>query len=290
MRRASAFLVPVLLAAAWLAPAPSSARPKPPPLAGLDAYVARAMKEFGVPGMAVAVVKDGQVVLAKGYGVRRAGEPGPVDADTLFAIASNTKAFTCAALSILVEDGTLAWDDPVTKHLPALPDVRPVGDTRGHGARPRDPPRRPRPRRGRPHVVAADDLHAGRDRAWHPPPEAGLELPQPLRLQQRHVRDRGRGGGGGRRAGAGTTSCGSGSLSPLGMSRTDHERRAPAATTWPRRTSRSGAWCGPVAVMTFDNAGAAAAVNSSASDMARWVRMLLECGRQGRARRGRRAR
>ena len=71
-----------------------------------------------MPGMAVAVVKDGQVVLAKGYGVRRAGEPAPVDADTLFGIASNTKAFTCAALSILVEEGKLAWDDPVTKHLP----------------------------------------------------------------------------------------------------------------------------------------------------------------------------
>ena len=97
------------------------AKPKPaPPLAGLDAYVARAMREFGVPGMAVAVVKDGQVVLAKGYGVRRAGEPAPVDADTLFGIASNTKAFTCAALSILVEEGKLAWDDPVTKHLPAF--------------------------------------------------------------------------------------------------------------------------------------------------------------------------
>ena len=97
MRRAPALFVPVLLVAAWLSPAPASAKPKPaPPLAGLDAYVERAMREFGVPGMAVAVVKDGQVVLAKGYGVRRAGEPAPVDADTLFGIASNTKAFTCA--------------------------------------------------------------------------------------------------------------------------------------------------------------------------------------------------
>ena len=71
-----------------------------------------------MPGMAVAVVKDGQVVHAKGYGVRRAGEPDAVDADTLFGIASNTKAFTCAAISILAEDGQARLGRPVTKHLP----------------------------------------------------------------------------------------------------------------------------------------------------------------------------
>jgi CubicO group peptidase (beta-lactamase class C family) len=121
MSRPSCRTALTLLLAVSLAAAPAPAKPKPAaPLAGIDAYVARAMKEFGVPGMAVAVVKDGQVVLAKGYGVRRAGAPEPVDADTLFGIASNTKAFTCAALSILVQDGKLSWDDPVTKHLPAF--------------------------------------------------------------------------------------------------------------------------------------------------------------------------
>jgi CubicO group peptidase (beta-lactamase class C family) len=118
MRRVPLPVVALLLAVS-LAAIPALAKPQPaPPLAGLDAFVTRTMKEFGVPGMAVAVVKDGRVVLAKGYGVRRAGESAPVDADTLFGIASNTKAFTCAALSILVEEGKLAWDDPVTKHLP----------------------------------------------------------------------------------------------------------------------------------------------------------------------------
>jgi CubicO group peptidase (beta-lactamase class C family) len=76
------------------------------------------MRTFEVPGLAVAVVKDGEVVLTRGYGVRRAGEPAPVDAHTLFGIASNTKAFTAAALGILVDEGKIAWDDPVTKHLP----------------------------------------------------------------------------------------------------------------------------------------------------------------------------
>jgi len=88
------------------------------PPADLDAYVAKALVAFNTPGAAVAVVKDGRVVLAKGYGLRHLGEPAPVDAHTLFQIASNTKAFTTAALAMLVDEKRLAWDDPVTKHLP----------------------------------------------------------------------------------------------------------------------------------------------------------------------------
>src|SRR5690348_13917122 len=87
------------------------------PLRDLDSYVAEAMRIFEVPGLAVAVVKDGEVAFAKGYGLRRNGDAAPVDAHTLFGIASNTKAFTAAALGILVDEGKIAWDDPVTKHL-----------------------------------------------------------------------------------------------------------------------------------------------------------------------------
>ncbi len=83
-----------------------------------DAEVTRALRAFEVPGMAMAVVKDGRVLLAKGYGVRRLGDPTPVDATTVFQIASNTKAFTTALLAQLVDSGKLAWDDPVTKYLP----------------------------------------------------------------------------------------------------------------------------------------------------------------------------
>ena len=68
--------------------------------------------------MAVAVVKDGATVLAKGYGVRRMGEPDAVDARTLFGIASNTKAFTATALGLLVEEGKIEWDGQVTRYLP----------------------------------------------------------------------------------------------------------------------------------------------------------------------------
>jgi CubicO group peptidase (beta-lactamase class C family) len=87
---------------------------------GFDALVARAMKTFEVPGMGIAVVKDGKVVLAKGYGVRKLGEPAAVDAQTLFGIASNTKAFTATALGLLVEEGKIAWDAPVIRYLPWL--------------------------------------------------------------------------------------------------------------------------------------------------------------------------
>ena len=101
------------LAAAPAAPSPASVLPP-----GFDALVARAMKTFEVPGMAVAVVKDGRIVLAKGYGVREAGRPAPVDARTLFGIASNTKAFTATALGLLVEEGRIDWDGQVTRYLP----------------------------------------------------------------------------------------------------------------------------------------------------------------------------
>lgn len=101
--------LPVVLAA--------QARPIAPP-PGFDAYVDSVMKRFEVPGMGIAIVKDGQVVLAKGYGVKRLGATARVDADTRFGIASNTKAFTALALGMLVEEGKLEWDAPVVNHLP----------------------------------------------------------------------------------------------------------------------------------------------------------------------------
>lgn len=94
----------------------AGAQPAAPP--DLDAYVEAVRAAFEVPGLALAIVKDGQVVVAKGSGVRTLGEPVPVDAETRFGIASNTKAFTATALGLLVEDGKITWDDPVIKHLP----------------------------------------------------------------------------------------------------------------------------------------------------------------------------
>jgi CubicO group peptidase (beta-lactamase class C family) len=86
----------------------------------LDAYVTRVMHDFEVPGVAIAIVQNGRVLLAKGYGVRKLGDPAPVDDKTLFGIASNTKAFTATALGILVEEGKLRWDAPVIDYLPSF--------------------------------------------------------------------------------------------------------------------------------------------------------------------------
>ena len=84
----------------------------------IEGLVDKSMQAWTVPGLALAIVKEDQVLLAKGYGLREAGKPDPVDEHTLFAIGSNTKAFTSAAIGLLVQQGKLAWDDPVTKYLP----------------------------------------------------------------------------------------------------------------------------------------------------------------------------
>src|SRR3954454_16292318 len=107
----------VLLSIVAFTGEPGSAQQAPPKF---DEYVRRVMQTFAVPGVSVAIVKDGKVVLARGYGVRRLGEPAPVDARTRFGIASNTKLLTATALALLVEEGKIEWDKPVITYLPAF--------------------------------------------------------------------------------------------------------------------------------------------------------------------------
>ncbi len=94
----------------------------------VDAIVRKAMKEFEAPGVAVAVVQGDRVVYLKGHGVRELGKESPVTADTLFAIASCTKAFTATAIGFLVQEGKVRWDDPVRKHLPGFRLSDPLAD------------------------------------------------------------------------------------------------------------------------------------------------------------------
>jgi CubicO group peptidase (beta-lactamase class C family) len=96
------------------------------PLRDFDAYVARAVRDWNAPGLAVAVVKDDSVVFAKGYGVLELGKPTAVDAGTRFAIGSTTKAMTAAALGMLVDEGKVRWNDPVITHIPSLQLYDPV--------------------------------------------------------------------------------------------------------------------------------------------------------------------
>ena len=84
----------------------------------IDALVERTIKTFDVPGIAVAIVKDGKILYEKGYGVTSLNTMEKMDAHTRFGIASNSKAFTVAALGILVDEGKLNWNDRVTDYIP----------------------------------------------------------------------------------------------------------------------------------------------------------------------------
>lgn len=106
------------LFAAFLLVLPGLAAAAPP--AGFDARVEKVLDQLGSTGATVAIVEDGKVTLARGYGIRRLGSPEKVGADTIFQIGSTSKAFTAAALAILVDEGKIRWDDPVIDHLPGF--------------------------------------------------------------------------------------------------------------------------------------------------------------------------
>jgi CubicO group peptidase (beta-lactamase class C family) len=84
----------------------------------LDTYYAQALSDWNVPGMAIAIVKDGEIIFSKGYGTLNVETGQAVDGNSLFAIASNSKAFTATALAMLIEDGKLSWNDKVREYLP----------------------------------------------------------------------------------------------------------------------------------------------------------------------------
>jgi len=119
-----------LLTLGVLALAPGAAWGQAPKIdaAAVDQIVTDALKAWQAPGAAVVIVQDGQVVYLKGFGVKEAGGSAAVTPDTLFAIASTSKAFTCTALAMLVMDGKLQWDDPVRKHVEFFRLADPLAD------------------------------------------------------------------------------------------------------------------------------------------------------------------
>lgn len=102
----------------------------------LDKYITQAMHDLEIPGLSIAIVKDDAVVLAKGYGVRKLGEPAPVDEHTLFMIGSTSKAFTTASLALLIDEGKLKWDDPRPEVSAKISALRSVRDPRVDSPRP----------------------------------------------------------------------------------------------------------------------------------------------------------
>jgi CubicO group peptidase (beta-lactamase class C family) len=128
-RRAALLSAFATVGASALAATPRSARADETgqAAAAIDLYAQQVMAAFpDEPGLGICVVENGQITLAKGYGVRRMGGTDKVTDATLFGIASNTKAMTAALLAMLVEEGKVAWDDPVTKYLPAFQMSDPV--------------------------------------------------------------------------------------------------------------------------------------------------------------------
>ena len=106
------------LASALLMFAAATAIAAPPK--GFEARVEALRKQIGVPGVAIAIVENDKVTLAKGFGVKRLGTSDAVDADTIFPNVSTGKAFTVAALGILVDEGKIGWDDKIIDHLPGF--------------------------------------------------------------------------------------------------------------------------------------------------------------------------
>ena len=109
-----------LVATTTTTAAPARAQSRAAQLRDIDAYIAKGLKDWDIPGLSIAIVKNDTVLFTKGYGVRRLGAAGAVDDQTLFGIMSTTKAFTAMAIAMLVDEGKVAWSDPVTKWLPGF--------------------------------------------------------------------------------------------------------------------------------------------------------------------------
>lgn len=269
--------IAAILLAAALPLAATTARAQSGPLRGMDAYAERAMRDWRVPGMAMAVVKDDSVVYQRGFGTRTAGRDEPVDTHTSFAIASTTKAFTATAIAMLVDEGKLRWDDPVSLHLPAFRvDAAPglageltVRDLLSH-------------RTGLP---SSDVL-------WYASGSSSGEILRRMRFVRPSAQPRERfdyNNVGYLLAGMIVESA-SGMpwaefvrariLRPLGMNETltgsaglDSRGNVATPHVEVRDTVR------PIPYRDLDNIGPAGAMNSSVSDMARWIRLQLAAGR-----------
>jgi CubicO group peptidase (beta-lactamase class C family) len=120
MRRSVLRTAYAAAAVACAAPAFAQKPAAKPSLAGFDQYITKAMQDWKVPGLAIAVVKNDSIVLMKGYGTRTMGTTQPVDEHTLFAIGSSSKAFTATLAAMMVDQGKMRWDDPATAYLPSL--------------------------------------------------------------------------------------------------------------------------------------------------------------------------
>ncbi|MCD5417518.1 beta-lactamase family protein, partial [Candidatus Bipolaricaulota bacterium] len=99
-------------------------------LNGFNDFVTETMNEWKVPGLSIAIVKDGEVIFSEGFGLRDREKGLPVTPKTIFAIGSSTKAFTTMSMGILVDEGKLEWDRPLRNYLPTFKLYDPLASER----------------------------------------------------------------------------------------------------------------------------------------------------------------
>lgn len=255
----------------WMAATLAAAEIQP---AQVDKLIADAMTAWKTPGVAVAIVQDDKVVYLKGHGVKELGKPEPVTPDSLFEIASTTKAFTTAALAMLVEEGKLAWDDPVRKHLEYFHLADPLADQN----------------------VTVRDLVCHRtglprhDALWYKTPlsreeivrrAGGLPLNKQFRqeYQYQNIMFIAAGELIGKVAGKPWDEFVRERIfTPLAMKNTTTRYAVAvrnADRAMPHRRLKDGQ-VAPIEWVNFDNVGAAGCINSSARDLAEWARFQLK--------------
>ena len=247
-------------------------------LEGFDDFVDGARKTWNVPGLAVAIVQDGEVVLAKGYGVRDVAGNLPVTPDTLFAIGSSTKAFTVMSLAVLVDDGKLDWDTPVQAYLPrfALQD-----ECASAGMTPRD-------------LVTHRSGLPRHDLVWYNAPLTRAELFERLRYLEPNAGFRSKwqyqnlmfltaGYLAGEVSGRSWEDLVRARIfDPLGMTSSnfsvlESRKTADFAKPYTRKEKKTS----EIPFRNIDVVGPAGSINSNLNDMARWLKLQLSDGSLG---------
>ncbi len=268
-----------LLLSLGLAPAEAQQRPSRP-LQDFDAYVAKALTDWRVPGLAIVVVKDDSVLFIKGYGVRELGKPDPVTVHTRFGNMSTTKAFTAMLVAMLADSGRVAFDDPVTKYEPGVQFADPyvtreitVRDLLTHRVGFGDPD----------YLWGSSGLDFATiaHRLRYVPTQTSFRS----RFQYNNVTYALAGDVAARAAGTTWQALlHARILGPLGMSETvadASELRAAGITdvTAPHGIVRDTVRVLPAPIEGIDDIAPAGAILSSATDMAKWLRFLLDSGR-----------
>lgn len=257
---------------------PISASPSPS-LTALDAYIQRAVTDWGIAGLAIAIVHDDSVVYERGFGVREAGKPERVDARTLFAIGSNTKLFTATLAGMMVDAKKMSWDAPATTYLPWFQLYDPwvtreitLRDLLSH--------RSGLGRRG--------------DMLWYASPFDRAEVLRRIRYLKPNSSFRSQYGYQNimvLAAGEATAAAAGRSwddlvkeriFQPLGMSASNTTVRdlAAAPDVATPHLLKDGTLT-PIPWRNIDNIGPAGSINSNVDDMARWLRFLLAGGKAG---------